>query len=965
MRQRGVRCAEPLCIVDHEVYLAVASSLPATKGSGSGSRRKISLALLGLVLYSTTFVLNVLHGLFLSDASVHAATMALHRQQLVVNDGPLYGHNEHKEISLNKPLPVQPIEIRTDKNASIHGVAMTLEHHQLVVNDAPLDGNNEHKEMSLDKPLPFELIETLNKSAMAVEVDDAPPDGREDRNEINLTEPLPPELVETRMDKSPMFRLRNHDFYLSNSAHRGGWMSVIQGLASNGFVSLNMSSATPETVELVDSIEEWFSWRERGAIHEPWAGFAHLVMGSELPSHITHDKYNMLESTIEAQSFRDSARSCVALFVFTTRIATQLSTLLRSVGLPDIAVCALHHPFGTEADVATFDPAVDLPAALSNSSALVLLGQQYRRIASLHKLQTSRAKIWLPGHFDLDYSLTRTNHELHAENYGWDPTVQFQRVDNYNDYDRLVRQNIVIIDLWAAAANNAILEGAALQAPFLVRKLDGPVEYLGAEYPLFFETLDEVQHLLDHEDLLRQKMLEAHLYLKQRDVSMYSIEHLGRQMTQCAKSAPPALPVRSSLARSLGENDEHKEMSLDKPLPLELAETLMSKSAFAVEVDDAPPDGNEDRNEINLGEPLPPGLVETRIHRSPMFRLRNQDFYLSNSAHRGGWMSVIQGLATGGFVSLNMSSATPETVELVDSIEEWFAWSERGAILEPWVGFAHLVMGSELPSHITHDKYNMLEDTIESQSFFRDSAHTCVALFVFTTRVATQLSTLLRSVGLPDIAVCALHHPFGTEADVATFDPAVDLPAAFSNSSALVLLGQQYRRIASLHKLQTSRAKIWLPGHFDLNYSLSRTNHELHAENYGWDPTVQFQRVDNYNDYDRLVRQNIVIIDLWAAAANNAILEGAALQAPFLIRKLDGPVEYLGAEYPLFFDTLVEVQYLLDHEDVLRQKMLEAHLYLKQRDVSMYSIDHLGRQMTQCARNAPRFRAPSPASNEQ
>jgi hypothetical protein len=143
---------------------------------------------------------------------------------------------------------------------------------------------------------------------------------------------------------------------------------------------------------------------------------------------------------------------------------------------------------------------------------------------------------------------------------------------------------------------------------------------------------------------------------------------------------------------------------------------------------------------------------------------------------------------------------------------------------------------------------------------------------------------------------------------------------------------------------------------------LSRTNHELHAENYGWDPTVQFQRVDNYNDYDRLVRQNIVIIDLWAAAANNAILEGAALQAPFLIRKLDGPVEYLGADYPLFFETLDEVQYLLDHEDVLRQKMWEAHSYLKQRDVSMYSTDHLGRQMTQCTRDAPRFRPPSPAS---
>jgi hypothetical protein len=463
MRQRGARGSESVRVVEHEANTAV-SSLPSTTTT-SGSHRNISLTLMAmaLVLYSTTFVWNVPHNLFLPGASIHGVALAGYQRRVAA----------------------------------------------VVVDDASQD---RHDGISLDESLPLEIMQ------------------------------------QPRMDKSPLFRLRNHDFYLSNSAHRGGWMSVVRGLAIGGFVSLNMSSATPETVELVDSIEEWFAWRERGPIHEPWVGFAHLVMGSELPSHITHDKYNMLEGTIEAQSFRDSAHSCIALFVFTTRVAEQLSAVLHNVGLPNISVCVVNHPFGIEANVATFDPLVDLPAALSNSSAVVLLGQQYRRIASLHKLQTSRAKIWLPSHFDLNYTLARTNHELHAEHYGWDPTVQFQRVDNHDDYDRLVRQNIVIIDLWAAAANNAILEGAALQAPFLIRKLDGPVEYLGAEYPLFFETLDEVQYLLDHEEVLREKMWEAHFYLKQRDVSMYSIDHLGRQMNQCVRDAPQAPPAFSSLA---------------------------------------------------------------------------------------------------------------------------------------------------------------------------------------------------------------------------------------------------------------------------------------------------------------------------------------------------------------------------------------------------------------------------------
>jgi hypothetical protein len=113
------------------------------------------------------------------------------------------------------------------------------------------------------------------------------------------------------------------------------------------------------------------------------------------------------------------------------------------------------------------------------------------------------------------------------------------------------------------------------------------------------------------------------------------------------------------------------------------------------------------------------------------------------------------------------------------------------------------------------------------------------------------------------------------------------------------MLGKQYRRIASLHQLRTHRPKVWLPSVQDPRLS-GLVASELAAENVTLDPRVEMRRLASHADYDTFVRQNTILVDLWAAGASNAVLEGLALQAPFLIRKLDGLVEFLGADYPLF-----------------------------------------------------------------
>jgi hypothetical protein len=321
--------------------------------------------------------------------------------------------------------------------------------------------------------------------------------------------------------------------------HRGGWSSVMAGLNASGYVNLSPSASAATTLPLLGFIEYTFKWnRHKQVLYEPWAGFAHMTMQQDTPEHLSGE---VLDEILESQTFQDSAKKCVGLFVFTTTMAARVTAKLDTLGLPSIPVCAVLHPIGVEANVTKFDDTIDLEAALSNSSAVVLLGKQYRRIASLHKLRTHRHKVWLPSSNTPSLSKMVAT-ELAAENVPLDPRVEIRRLDSHAEYDTFVRQNIILVDLWSAGANNAVLEGMALQAPFLVRKLDGPIEYLGADYPLFFDTLDQVQFWLDHEDILREKMLSAHKYLQRLDTSRLTVEHLGQQMVQCTAQAMAAWP---------------------------------------------------------------------------------------------------------------------------------------------------------------------------------------------------------------------------------------------------------------------------------------------------------------------------------------------------------------------------------------------------------------------------------------
>ena len=60
----------------------------------------------------------------------------------------------------------------------------------------------------------------------------------------------------------------------------------------------------------------------------------------------------------------------------------------------------------------------------------------------------------------------------------------------FEEYDDLLSKNIIFIDLYDASANTVVVECIARKTPLLVTRLDAVIEYLGKDYPLYFDNLE-------------------------------------------------------------------------------------------------------------------------------------------------------------------------------------------------------------------------------------------------------------------------------------------------------------------------------------------------------------------------------------------------------------------------------------------------------------------------------------------
>jgi hypothetical protein len=104
------------------------------------------------------------------------------------------------------------------------------------------------------------------------------------------------------------------------------------------------------------------------------------------------------------------------------------------------------------------------------------------------------------------------------------------------EYDELMASSMIFSEYWDVSASNVVVEAIARCTPLLVNRHPALEEYLGAEYPLFYDDLREVQDLLESPGRIR----DAWRHLFEMDKSWLSASNFARDISDFVQQVSDA-----------------------------------------------------------------------------------------------------------------------------------------------------------------------------------------------------------------------------------------------------------------------------------------------------------------------------------------------------------------------------------------------------------------------------------------
>lgn len=316
--------------------------------------------------------------------------------------------------------------------------------------------------------------------------------------------------------------------------HRSGW--------SYATSRLKEEYHSPNGIIVDDFIERSHSWqyknyREQGLIpyKHDWVGFLHNPLVIPDWFYAEHSP----KSVFERPAAMESLKRCKGLFTLSEFNAKVVGAYFKHMF--DFPVFSLKLP--SEIPDQKWNP----EAFLDSERSILLLGYWLRKITSFCLLKTDYKKIWLRGVKEFadqcwnlekgaiqrkPYSTLYCPQDFSTEDFldhfGWgvyDEWGEVQEMQNLNkpfdnleipdhlpndEYDKLLSSSIVFLNFYDTVANNAVVECIARNTPIVVCKHPSVVEYLGKDYPCYFETKEQAEEIIHDDDLI----LAAHEYLK-------------------------------------------------------------------------------------------------------------------------------------------------------------------------------------------------------------------------------------------------------------------------------------------------------------------------------------------------------------------------------------------------------------------------------------------------------------------
>jgi hypothetical protein len=285
---------------------------------------------------------------------------------------------------------------------------------------------------------------------------------------------------------------------------------------------------------------------------------------------------------------------------------------------------------------------------------------------------------------------------------------------------------------------------------------------------------------------------------------------------------------------------------------------------------------------------------------------------IGKDVHRSGWPYVLRSLKR----HIDSSSA----VILDDYIERTFLFAQHQHLgirhTNAWVGVCH--HPPDIPDWYDHRGLRNLDDNARWQASFP-------SLKLVVTFSENSTRWVVENWRKPCVT---LRHP--------TVVPALKWSITRykqNRNKRLIQVGSFLRNTHAIYQVQVPpdflKTRIVQSAEWIVNA------HQKCGIAFGQRPYVgcvdELPRVEG-REFDRLLSENIVFVELISAVANNTIVECIARNTPIVVNRLDGPEYYLGKGYPLFYDDITDVASLLNEQNIVA-----AHRHLKKLDKSWIS----------------------------
>lgn len=280
--------------------------------------------------------------------------------------------------------------------------------------------------------------------------------------------------------------------------HRGGWPRVHEKLSA-----FHDPSASIVLDDFVDATHMYAQDRLRQCEckDNDWVGFFHHpgVVDSPLQT----DNTNSLKHICAKTTFGQVAHKLRHAFAFSDEACEKLRNYV------DAPVTKLWHPMGDEC-----------MRQWTHSKRLWQVGFYLRNLQAAFHVGDLSGDVFRSAPLTSWY---KARDAKLAQHYGKarNRVYDIRRLAD-RDYDELMCSSVVLTWLYGASANNVLLECIARATPIIVNRLPAVEEYLGYNYPLLIDDLNEVEYVYND----TSKVMDAHLYLKERQKVMWSMEDL-------------------------------------------------------------------------------------------------------------------------------------------------------------------------------------------------------------------------------------------------------------------------------------------------------------------------------------------------------------------------------------------------------------------------------------------------------